>query len=129
MPAYSNPKILLAEDEEAVAKFFELKLKVAGFDVQVAEDGQKALKATEKEKFDVIIVDIIMPKMNGYDFIKKVREKGNAVPIIVSSNLGQKEDRERAKSSGASEYFVKASLSFAELIFLVKKCLNQDVSK
>jgi DNA-binding response OmpR family regulator len=129
MPTYSNSKVLLVEDEEAIAKFFELKLKSAGFDVRVVEDGLKALELAEKEKFDVMIVDVIMPKMNGYDFIKKVREKGNVVPIIVSSNLGRKEDRERAISSGANEYFVKATLSFAELILLVEKCLSQNANK
>jgi len=124
MATHLNPKVLIAEDEEAVGKFFELKLKSAGFDVRLAEDGQEAWKAIEKENFDVIIADIIMPKMSGYDLIKQIREKKITTPIIVSSNLGQNEDRERAKSLGANEYFVKATLSVAELIFLVKKCLG-----
>ena len=121
----SKPKrILVAEDEKLMAKALADQLSRAGFAVEVVYDGESALDFLNKERFDLILLDILMPKMNGLDVLKELKSKGDTTPIIILSNSSKEETIKEAKSLGANEYFVKSNISLSEVIAAAKKILN-----
>ena len=101
----SSPRkrILLIEDEKPLSHALKLKLSHEGYDVTVAEDGEAGLNAATAQFFDLILIDIIMPKMDGFAVLAKLKEKGATQKIVVLSNLGQQEDIEKAKDSVQKE--------------------------
>lgn len=113
--------VLIVEDEQPLARALQLKLQKAGFDTSVAHDGEEAGKLLDANVFDVVILDLVMPKVDGFTVLSKVRSGGAKIPVIVASNLGQPEDIDRAKTMGADEYFVKSSTALTELIEKVQK--------
>lgn len=119
-----NKKILVAEDEKPMAKAMELKLGHSGFDVKIVFNGQEALELIEKENFDLLFIDLIMPVLDGFRVLEKLREKGSAIPVVVLSNLGQEEDVKRAKALGAKDYFVKSDTPIADIVTYTKKILG-----
>lgn len=114
-------RVLIVEDEKPLARALELKLQKAGFETSVAYDGEEAGKLLDGTVYDVVILDLVMPKVDGFTVLSKVRSRGAKVPVIVASNLGQPEDIDRAKTMGASEYFVKSSTALTDLVEKVKK--------
>lgn len=121
-----NPqkRILVVEDEKPIAKALELKLTHSGFDVTVAGDGENALEISLHRNFDLILLDLIMPKMDGFEVLTKLKERHSNIPIIVTSNLGQKEDMEKVKELGAIEYFVKSNTPIATIVNYIKNKLE-----
>lgn len=117
-------KILLAEDEHPLAKALELKLKSAGFDVLVVNNGQEAIDALGKDTFKLILTDLIMPGLDGWGLLEFVKKNKPNIQVVVLSNLGQEEDRTRAQKLGASGYYVKADIQLTEIIDHVKKLLG-----
>jgi DNA-binding response OmpR family regulator len=122
----TSKHILIVEDEHAIAKALQLKMQHSGFSVETAVNGQEALALCEKKKnaFDLILLDLIMPIMNGFDFLAALKEKGIHIPVIVSSNLSQEEDMKRAKELGAADYYVKSEIPIADVVTRVQKTLN-----
>jgi DNA-binding response OmpR family regulator len=118
-------KILVAEDEKPIAKAMELKLKNSGFLPTIAFDGEQALKILETEKFDIVVVDLMMPKVDGFGVLTGMKEKGINIPVIVSSNLSQKEDFEKAKELGAVDYFVKSNTPITDLVENIRKIIGE----
>ncbi len=108
-------KILIAEDERALAKVLELKLKNNGFEVDIATDGQKALDLISTNQYNLIILDLVMPNVDGFHVLEQLQANGNTTPIIVASNLSQEGDFEKAKKLGAKDYFIKSNTSLADL--------------
>lgn len=117
-------KVLVIEDEKPLSRALELKLSHAGFKVLVANDGQVALDLLKKEKVDLILLDLVMPKIGGFEFLEKMNELKNKTPVFVTSNLGQKEDLERARKYGIKNYFIKSDVNINEIISEVKKYLK-----
>lgn len=117
-------KILIAEDEKPLAKALGLKLTNAGFNVTEVHDGQEALDQTNINTFDLILIDLIMPKFDGFHFLAEFQKKRTKTPVIVLSNLGQDEDIKKAMELGASDFFVKASTPLVKILELVKSKLN-----
>lgn len=117
-------KILVVEDEKPVAKALILKLTRAGFDARAVFDGEEALKTIDKDKFDLIILDLVMPKMDGFQLLAELQARKSTVPIIVTSNLSQGEDIKRVRELGAREYFVKSDTPIAEVVDHVKRVLT-----
>lgn len=117
-------RILIAEDEKLMAKALADQLARAGFAVEIASDGEIALDFLNKEKFDLILLDILMPKINGLDVLKELKSKGDQTPVIILSNSSKEETIKEAKNLGASEYFVKSNASLSEIIIAIKKFLN-----
>ena len=114
-------KVLIVEDEKVLASTLEKKLQADGFETSHASNGQHALTLLDQDKFDVILLDIIMPKMDGLAFLAEVKGKLEMdVPIIVLTNLGHNEDEEMAKNLGAQAYFVKANTSLEEIVEHIK---------
>lgn len=117
-------KILIVEDEKPVAKAMTLKLGRAGFDTKVVFNGEEALTVLEKETFDLIILDLVMPKIDGFGVLSQLQARNIKTPVIVTSNLSQEEDKQKAKEMGAKDYFVKSDTPIVEIIDHCKKALG-----
>lgn len=114
------------EDDEHIAKVYAIKLEKEGIDVSIARDGEEAIIKIATEKPDLIILDILLPKVDGFgvlEEIKKVPELG-AIPVIVVSNLWKEEDQYRALALGANEYLIKVDYPIQEIIDKVKGYLK-----
>jgi len=116
-------KILIIEDEKPLSHALKLKLSHEGFDVTVANDGEEGLNTALEEKYDLILIDIIMPKMDGFAVLGKLKDEGNATGIVVLSNLGQQEDIEKANELGAADYLVKSNTPISRIVEKVKTIL------
>lgn len=116
--------VLIIEDEKPMARALELKLGSAGFETAVALDGAVALTLLEHERFDCILLDLIMPKVDGFAVLQTLRERKVVTPIIVMTNLSQPEDAVRAKKLGAREFLVKSNTPIAEVVDRVRKVLS-----
>ena len=115
-------KIIIIEDDKFLLKAYEIKFKQSDFDVILATDGISGFELAEKEKPSLIILDLMLPRMNGFEFLKKIKsdEKLKNIPVIVVSNLGQKNDSERAIKLGAKEFLIKTNYSLEEIIKKIK---------
>jgi two-component system chemotaxis response regulator CheY len=102
-------KILSVDDSPSVRKLVEFTLKSKGFQVASAEDGLAALELMAKEQFDAIVLDINMPRMNGLEFLEKIKADDvyAPIPVIMLTTEGQEEDQDRAMDLGATAYIVK----------------------
>ena len=117
-------KILLAEDEVNIASFIERGLKEFGHSVTVCHDGNTGWRILQEEPFDLVILDIIMPKINGLELCRKIREKYN-YPVIMLTALGTTEDIVKGLDAGADDYLVKP-FSFQELEARIKALLRRN---
>jgi len=101
--------ILLAEDSSSVRKFVSLALKMQGFRVIAAEDGMQALEFLPKEHIDLVVTDLNMPNMDGYELIRNIRanEQYKSIPIIILSSLSKDEDIKEGMDAGANSYLIK----------------------
>ena len=111
-------KIILAEDDSAIAMAYKQGLSYHGFDIVVAVDGREAVAAIQKSPPDILLLDIIMPNMDGFEVLETLRAQPEHVklPVIVLTNLGQPSDAERVYKLGAKAYLIKANLSLKELV-------------
>jgi DNA-binding response OmpR family regulator len=118
-------RILLAEDDRFLRRAEEAALKRAGFVVLAAADGEQALRMAIAEKPDLVLLDLIMPKLQGFEVLKalKADPATAAIPVVVLSNLGQDGDVQRALEGGAVAYLVKANLSLDELVARARETL------
>lgn len=118
-------KILLAEDEKMIADMYSTKFTLEGYEVVTARDGAEALAMAKSEKPDIILLDIIMPKLDGFAALKSIREDAilKSTPVILLTNLGQEDDIKKGKQLGADDYFVKANHSPQEIVEKVKTVL------
>lgn len=96
------------------------------YTIATATDGETALKMTERLSPNIILLDLLLPKMNGFDYLKdiKANSKLKDIPVLVLSNLGDRESIERAKGLGADDYFVKSDTSLSDLRSKVNKILK-----
>lgn len=118
-------KILLVEDEPFLSGMYKTKLQLEGFDVTVAMDGEEALDKIKGDKFDLVLLDIMMPKLNGFEVLKNIRHDSNpgtsGTPVVMLTNLGQKSDIEQGLLLGANDYVIKASFTPAEVVQKINK--------
>lgn len=117
-------KVLIAEDEKPMARAMELKLQHEGFGTHVVFDGEGALEALMHGGYDVAILDLMMPKKDGFEVLQTLKQMQIKTPIIVASNLSQQEDIRRAKDLGAKDYFIKSDTPIATIIQYVKHALT-----
>ena len=119
-------KILLVEDEKDLAELFSLRLKADGFDITVATNGLEAIKLIKKINPDLVLLDLVMPDMDGYEVLKKLKKDKvlNETIIYVWSNLTQKDEIDKAKKLGANGYLVKSDYTPSKLSEKVKEILN-----
>ena len=116
-------KILLIEDEEMLANMYEVKFQNEGFEVVKALDGASGLEMSKSTNPDMVLLDVIMPKMDGFSVLKSMREDPATkdLPVMLLTNLGQDEDIEKGKELGVIGYLVKANVTPSEVVEAVKK--------
>ncbi len=120
-------KILIVEDDPFLASLSRKRLEQEGFATRVASDGEQGLKAIADETPDLILLDIIMPVMNGFDALKKMKadEKMKNIPVIIFSNLGQEHEIEEGKQLGADDFLVKARFTLREVVEKIEEVLKR----
>jgi len=112
--------ILLVEDEAPLANVLTDELKNNGFSVVHAENGDAALDDVKKKQFDLILCDIVMPEMDGFETLENMRKANITTPVIMLTNLSQEEEKAKAKKLGALDYIVKSATSLADIIQKIK---------
>ena len=119
-------KILIVDDETVLADLLSAKIGSEGFSVIVARDGEEGLEKALAEHPDLILMDIIMPKMDGITVLKKLRQDswGKNAPVIILTNLNTAEAVEDSIASGAYDYLVKIDYTLEDLVKIIKKRLG-----
>ena len=118
-------RILLVEDDRGVSRFIKKGLKENGYVVDTAFDGEKGLHSALTQTYDLIILDILLPQMNGYEVLKSIRKKKVMTPVIFLTAKDEKEDIVQGLELGADDYLVKP-FSFAELLARIRSVLRRD---
>lgn len=116
-------KVLIVEDEPAIARVLDLKLKQIGIETEVANDGSLALDIINKDDFDCILLDLILPGADGFTVLSSIRKKSKSTKVIIMTNLGQPEDKARVEKLGITAYYVKSEVSISQLADAVKQTL------
>ncbi len=120
-------QILLVEDDAFLANIYKTKFEMEGFTVLVAENGELGLKEAKKKRPDLVLLDILLPKMDGFTVIGHLKEDKDLkdVPVIMLTNLGQKDDVEKGLELGADEYLIKAHFKPSETVDKVREVLKK----
>jgi DNA-binding response OmpR family regulator len=120
MNSTQKQKILLVEDDVNIREMYKMKLELSGYNIITAEDGKMAVDLIKKENPDLALLDILLPKKDGFEVLKEIKDSKNkkikSIPVIMLSNLSNKEDISEAKRLGAVDYFVKAKISPGEIV-------------
>ncbi len=109
-------KVLIVEDEKPMARALELKLTHAGFEVKNVSNGEDGLAVLEKEKFDLMLLDLVMPKMDGFGVLEELKKRDIKIPTIVQTNLSQPEDETRVRALGAKGFFIKSNTPISTIV-------------
>ena len=119
--------VLIVDDDQFLLEMYALKFKEEGFTVEVAETGQDALEKAKTVKPDIILLDVVLPEMDGFVVLQKLRaNKETALPLVVMlTNLSQKDDTERGLRLGVDDYVVKAHFTPSEVVEKVRKLLSK----
>jgi len=129
IPAGMEKKILIVEDEDALASILSAKFRLEGFAVLIADNGADGLRKIKEWRPDVILLDIVMPKMNGYEVLENLQKNNNKIPVIIISNSGQDIELEKVKKMGAADYIIKTQIEPGEVAQKVNKLLNISAAK
>lgn len=119
--------ILLVEDDEMLNAMYTQKFTKEGYSVVSAFNGAEGVKMAEEHHPDIILLDIIMPKMDGFAALKKLKKNDSTkdLPVILLTNLGQEEDIRKGKELGAEDYFIKANHTPQEVVEKVKEVIGE----
>lgn len=120
------PYVLLIEDDTFLAEIYKTKFEMEKFKVSVARDGESGLQAIQKKKPDVVLLDVLLPQMDGFTVLESAKKDPRTayIPIILLTNLGQKNDVDKGFQLGASEYLIKAHVHPSEVVDVVKRVLT-----
>jgi len=118
-------RVLLAEDDRFLRRAAEARLRRHGLEVLTAADGEEALRVARTEPLDLVLLDVVMPKLEGFEVLKALKQDDATarIPVIVLSNLGQERDVTQAMALGAIAFLVKAHLSLQDLVDRVDSAL------
>ncbi len=119
----SKKKILIIEDERIIIELLAKKLIASGYEVVMARDGEEGLEKIDQEKPDLVLLDIVLPKMDGMEVLKKAKsnEATRDIPVVIISNSGQPVELDKAKRLGANDWLVKTEFDPVEVIQKVKE--------
>ncbi|OHA46650.1 MAG: hypothetical protein A3A80_02180 [Candidatus Terrybacteria bacterium RIFCSPLOWO2_01_FULL_44_24] len=119
-------KVLLIEDDRFLRELIAQKLEKEKFDVMQTVDGESGLRKLSEQKPDIVLLDLILPGMSGFEVLKKIREMPDSqtIPVVILSNLGQREDVEKGLSLGATDFLIKAHFTPGEIITKIKNVLS-----
>lgn len=120
-----KPKILLIEDDPSLAQIYKVELELDGFEVANAIDGQAGLEAAKNDKPALVLIDIVLPKLNGLAVLEQLKkdEKSKDIPAIVITNFGQEDNIKKAFTLGAEDFILKYQTTPAEVAKKIKEIL------
>ena len=126
----NGSRVLLAEDDRFLRRAAEVELRKHGYVVLAAADGEEALKIATEQIPDIILLDLIMPKMQGFEVLRilKQQESTAKIPVVIMSNLGQEQDVQQAMADGAMAYLIKSDLSLKDLSRNVEQALKGNLA-
>jgi len=119
-------KILVVEDDNYLANAYRVKLTKAGFEIKIAYDGEEVSKILDTFMPNLIILDLVLPKKDGFKILEELKgdPRYKNIPVLVSSNLGQQEDINKSMKLGANGYIIKTDLSINELVVTINSFLK-----
>lgn len=122
------PKVAIVEDDLAIAQMYRMKFEAEGYRVDIAENGKLGLALCEQMKPDLVLLDLMMPEMNGDEMLEKLRatDWGKSIKVIILTNVGEQEAPEKLKNLHVSTYIVKAEMTPKQVAELAKKELAAD---
>jgi DNA-binding response OmpR family regulator len=125
MSKQTMAKIAIIEDDLAISQMYRIKFEAEGYEIQVAENGSLGLEMVEKYKPDIILLDLMMPEMNGDEMLQKLRAKpwGKHMKVVILTNQGEQEAPDILKSLDVSAFIVKADMTPRQVAELVKEKL------
>jgi CheY-like chemotaxis protein len=116
-----KPDILIAEDDPVLRNLYVKKFSVSGFPIRAVEDGEQALAALQERFPQVLVLDIHMPKVDGFQVLEQYPKSTRAFPVIMLTNFADEKSRERGKDLGADEYFIKKDMTIKSLLEMVDR--------
>lgn len=118
--------ILLVEDDVFLASIYQKKFEMEGFKITAVDNGDKVMPEVKKKKPDIILLDILLPKKDGFQVLALLKADAEVkdVPVIMLTNLGQKDDVDKALAQGATDYLIKAHFKPSEIVDKVRKVLH-----
>ena len=121
-----SKKVVIVEDEPLLLKALNIELLSSGFEAISVSDGEAAWKLIKENKPDLVLLDLVIPKLSGYEVLRMMKEDAEtkAIPVIILSNLGQKEEMLRGLALGAEDFFVKSNTELSQIIEKINKILN-----
>lgn len=121
-------KVLIVEDEKMLCDIYKTKFEMEGFAVAQSHDGREGLEMAREEKPDIILLDIIMPKLDGFVALQLLKKDASTkdIPVLLLTNLGQEDDVKKGKKLGAAGYFVKANHSPSDVVSKVQEILGKQ---
>ena len=119
-------KILIVEDDQMIASMYKTKFEADGFECLMAIDGPAGLEMIKKEKPNLVMLDVMLPQLDGFSILKEIKNdaKTKNIPVIMLTNLSTDEDKKKGEELGAVDYLVKASLTPAEISKKIKDYLK-----
>ena len=119
-------RVLLVDDERAILKVLSIKLRISGYDVVTASSGKEALDVISSACPDEMLLDVVMPGMDGFEVLSNLRQAEGTMhmPVILLTNLGQRSDIEKGLKLGATDYIIKANYTPAQVVAKVKEHLR-----
>ena len=120
------PKIAIVEDDQAISQMYRIKFEADGYEVETAENGKLGLALAEKMRPDIILLDLMMPEMNGDEMLIELRARpwGKNIKVIILTNMGEQEVPQNIKDLGVSAFILKADMTPRQVADLVKKRLT-----
>ncbi len=120
-----HPKIAIVEDDEFILNIYETKFNEEKFEVFSSDNGASGIELIKKEIPDIVLLDILLPKKDGYEVLAEIKklEKTKNIPVILLTNMGQKDSIEKGMKLGASDYLIKAHFTPSEVVGKVKSIL------
>ena len=115
-------KVLIVEDDEFLRSLTAKRLEKENYQIVIAADGEQALAMIGTEKPDLVLLDLLLPGVNGFEVLEKMQK---SMPVVVFSNLGQREDIERAEKLGADDFLIKANFTLDDVVAKVKGYLSK----
>jgi len=121
--------VLIIEDDSYISDMYKIKLESENFEVAIAKDGIIGIKSLEKQKPDIILLDIVMPKIDGFNVLKTIKKNPDLkeIPVVLLTNLSQKENVERGFELGADSYIIKAHFTPSEVVKKIKEILKKTL--
>lgn len=124
-------KVLIVEDDQFYAKIYKKKFEVDGNQVEACTDGESGLAKVKEFVPDVILLDIMMPKLDGFEVLERLKADASTknIPVVMMTNLSTEEDKEKAQQKGALIYIVKSDLTPAQVVTAIKAALGAGATK